>query len=87
MLQISLTQVWGGNPARFLRKVTEEEKAFFSSSAVDYSSLAQVHAAENTKNLDEADFKKLLYKKNARDAEYDSVLGDLSLSENVPKSA
>lgn len=66
-----------------MRKVTEEEKAFFSSSAVDYSNLAQVHTAENTKNLDETDFKKLLYKKNARDAEYD----DLSLSENVPKSA
>ncbi|KAF2553108.1 hypothetical protein F2Q68_00035589 [Brassica cretica] len=80
-------EVWGGNPARFLRKVTEEEKAFFSSSAVDYSNLAQVQAAENTKNLGETDFKKLLYKKKARDAEYDSVLSDLSLSENVPKSA
>lgn len=67
--------------------MTEEEKAFFSSSAVDYSNLAQVHAVENTKNLDETDFKKLLYKKNSRDAEYDSVLSDLSLSENVPKSA
>ncbi|CAN6874492.1 unnamed protein product [Brassica oleracea var. botrytis] len=80
-------EVWGGNPARFLRKVTEEEKAFFSSSAVDCSNLAQAHAGENTKNLDETDFKKLLYKKNSRDAEYDSVLSDLSLSENVPKSA
>lgn len=67
--------------------MTEEEKAFFSSSAVEYSNLAQVHAAENKKNLDETDFKKLLYKKNARDAEYDSVLNDLTLSENVPKAA
>ncbi|CAH2043085.1 unnamed protein product [Thlaspi arvense] len=80
-------EVWGGNPARFLRKVTEEERAFFSSSAVDYSKLAQAHAAENTKNLDETDFKKLVYKKNARDAEYDTLLSDLSLSENVPKAA
>ncbi|KAL1217027.1 Gamma carbonic anhydrase 3 [Cardamine amara subsp. amara] len=79
-------EVWGGNPARFLRKVTEEERAFFSSSAVEYSKLAQVHASENTKNLDETDFKKLLYK-NARDAEYDSVLNDLTLPENLPKAA
>ncbi|KAG2284668.1 hypothetical protein Bca4012_053330 [Brassica carinata] len=81
-------EVWGGNPARFLRKVTEEERAFFSTSAVDYSNLAQVHAAQNTKNLDETDFKKLLYKKNARDAEYDSLLNDdLTLSENhLPKA-
>ncbi|CAA7056950.1 unnamed protein product [Microthlaspi erraticum] len=80
-------EVWGGNPARFLRKVTEEERAFFSSLAADYSNLAQVHAAENTKDLDETDFKKLLYKKNASDAEYDSVLNDLTLPENVPKAA
>ncbi|KAH0900368.1 hypothetical protein HID58_049936 [Brassica napus] len=81
-------EVWGGNPARFLRKVTEEERAFFSTSAMDYSNLAQVHAAQNTKNLDETDFKKLLYKKNARDAEYDSLLNDdLTLSENhLPKA-
>ncbi|CAN8251342.1 unnamed protein product [Cochlearia groenlandica] len=80
-------EVWGGNPAQFLRKVTEEERAFFSSSAVDYSNLAQVHAAENTKSLDETDFKKLLYKKSARDAEYDSVLNELTLPEVVPKAA
>nr|ADQ43216.1 GAMMA CA3/carbonate dehydratase [Schrenkiella parvula] len=80
-------EVWGGNPARFMRKVTEDERTFFSSSAVDYSNLAKVHVAENAKNLDETDFKKLLYKKNARDAEYDSVLNDLNLSENVPKAA
>ncbi|CAN7126043.1 unnamed protein product [Brassica rapa subsp. narinosa] len=82
-------EVWGGNPARFLRKVTEEERAFFSTSAVDYSNLAQVHAAENTKNLEETDFNKLLYKKKARDAEYDSPLlnDDLTLSENhLPKA-
>ncbi|KAJ4887540.1 Gamma carbonic anhydrase 3 [Raphanus sativus] len=75
-------EVWGGNPARFLRKVTEEERAFFSTSAADYSNLAQVHAAQNSKNLDDTDFKKLLYKKNARDAEYDSLLSDL-----LPKAA
>lgn len=81
------SQVWGGNPAKFLRKVTEEERVFFSSSAVEYSNLAQVHATENAKNLDEAEFKKLLNKKNARDTEYDSVLDDLTLPENVPKAA
>ncbi|CAH8351636.1 unnamed protein product [Eruca vesicaria subsp. sativa] len=76
-------EVWGGNPAKFLRKVTEKERAFVSSSAVDHSNLAKVHAAESAKNLDETDFQKLLYKKNARDAEYDSLLNDHSL--NVPK--
>ncbi|KFK28325.1 hypothetical protein AALP_AA8G501300 [Arabis alpina] len=82
-------EVWGGNPAGFLRKVTEEEKAFFSSSAVDNSKLAQAHAAENAKNLDETDFKKLLYKKNARDTEYESLLNELNLPlpESVPKAA
>ncbi|XP_010465384.1 PREDICTED: gamma carbonic anhydrase 3, mitochondrial-like [Camelina sativa] len=80
-------EVWGGNPARFLRKVTEEERVFFSSSAAEYSNLGQVHATENAKNLDETEFKKLLNKKNTRDSEYDSVLDDITLPENVPKAA
>ncbi|MQL78861.1 hypothetical protein Taro_011311 [Colocasia esculenta] len=69
-------EVWGGNPAKFLRKLTEEEIAFISQSALNYTNLAQVHAAENAKTFDEIEFEKVLRKKFARrDEEYDSMLG------------
>uniref|UniRef100_A0A6N2KQ99 Uncharacterized protein n=1 Tax=Salix viminalis TaxID=40686 RepID=A0A6N2KQ99_SALVM len=68
--------VWGGNPARFLRKLTDEEIAFIAQSATNYSNLAQVHAAENAKPFDEIEFEKVLRKKFAnKDEEYDSMLG------------
>ncbi|RZR87052.1 hypothetical protein BHM03_00014367 [Ensete ventricosum] len=68
--------VWGGNPAKFLRKLTDEEVAFISESAANYANLAQVHAAENVKSFDEIEFEKVLRKKFARrDEEYDSMLG------------
>ncbi|OIV92706.1 hypothetical protein TanjilG_25138 [Lupinus angustifolius] len=89
--RIPYGEVWGGNPARFLRKLTENEMAFFSQSALNYSNLAQAHAAENAKKLDGAEFEKVLRKKFApRDGEYDSALGvvretpsELSLPDNV----
>lgn len=69
-------EVWGGNPAKFLRKLTEEEIAFISKSATNYSNLAQVHAAENAKGFEEIEFEKALRKKHAhKDEEYDSMLG------------
>ncbi|KAJ0024041.1 gamma carbonic anhydrase 1, mitochondrial [Pistacia vera] len=69
-------EVWGGNPAKFLRKLTDEEITFISQSATNYSNLAQVHAAENSKPFDEIEFEKVLRKKFAhRDEEYDSMLG------------
>jgi len=69
-------QVWAGNPAKFLRKLADEQKAFISQSATNYTNLAQVHAAENSKPFDEIDFEKVLRKKFARiDEEYDSMLG------------
>ncbi|KAL8152029.1 hypothetical protein V2J09_021837 [Rumex salicifolius] len=61
--RIPCGEVWGGNPARFLRKLTEDEMSFISQSAINYASLAQIHAAENAKSLDEAELKKLLLKK------------------------
>ncbi|KAK6288070.1 hypothetical protein POUND7_014249 [Theobroma cacao] len=74
--RIPCAEVWGGNPAKFLRKLTEEEMAFISQSALNYSNLAQVHAAENAKSFDEIEFEKVLRKKFARrDEEYDSMLG------------
>ncbi|PPR88098.1 hypothetical protein GOBAR_AA32602 [Gossypium barbadense] len=98
--RIPCGEVWGGNPAKFLRKLTEEEMAFISQSALNYSNLAQVHAAENAKSFDEIEFEKMLRKKFARrDEEYDSMLGvvretppELILPDNilpnkVPKTA
>ncbi|KAJ1408858.1 Trimeric LpxA-like superfamily [Sesbania bispinosa] len=89
--RIPYGEVWGGNPARFLRKLTEDEMAFFSQSALNYSNLAQAHAAENAKRLDETEFVKVLRKKFARPGEeYGSVLGvvqetpsELNLPDNV----
>lgn len=95
-----LKQVWAGNPAKFLRKLTEEELAFISQSALNYSNLARVHEAENAKSFDEIEFEKVLRKKFARrDEEYDSMIGvvretppelilpDNILPDKVPKAS
>ncbi|TMW94229.1 hypothetical protein EJD97_010554 [Solanum chilense] len=69
-------EVWAGNPAKFLRKLTDEEIAFIAQSATNYCNLARVHAAENSKSFDEIEFEKMLRKKYAkRDEEYDSMIG------------
>ncbi|XP_039053267.1 gamma carbonic anhydrase 1, mitochondrial-like isoform X3 [Hibiscus syriacus] len=89
--RIPAGEVWGGNPAKFLRKLTDEEIEFISRSATNYTNLAQVHASENAKPLDEIEFEKVLRKKFARrDEEYDSMLGvvretppELILPDNV----
>ncbi|GAA0173870.1 hypothetical protein LIER_41613 [Lithospermum erythrorhizon] len=45
-------------------------------SATNYSNLAQAHAAENAKALDETEFEKVVRKKSASCYEdYDSTLG------------
>ncbi|KAK4744783.1 hypothetical protein SAY87_011095 [Trapa incisa] len=70
--RIPAGEVWGGNPAKFLRKLTDEEIAFISESATNYSDLALVHVAENMKPFDEIEFKKVLCKKHDKwDEEYD----------------
>ncbi|KAF6166680.1 hypothetical protein GIB67_005542 [Kingdonia uniflora] len=84
-------EVWAGNPAKFLRKLTEEETAFISESAITYSNLAIVHASENAKSFDEIEFEKEMRKKFAhKDEDYDSMLGivrevppELILPDNV----
>ncbi|KAK2994153.1 hypothetical protein RJ640_020958 [Escallonia rubra] len=89
-IRIPCGEVWGGNPAKFLRKLTDEEMAFISQSATNYANLAQAHAAENAKPLDEIEFEKVLRKKFARrDEEYDSMLGVVRETPpelNVPES-
>ncbi|XVF73773.1 hypothetical protein PTKIN_Ptkin13bG0008700 [Pterospermum kingtungense] len=84
--KIPTGEVWGGNPAKFLRKLTDEEMAFISQSASNYTNLAQ-----DAKPFDEIEFEKVLRKKFAhRDEEYDSMLGvvreippELILPDNV----
>jgi len=39
-------QLWGGNPARYMRDLTEEEMAFFPKSADNYVRLAKEYMAE-----------------------------------------
>lgn len=68
-------EVWGGAPAKFLRKLKEEEIAFFSEFAASYSTLAQAHVAENLKPLDRSEFEKILIKKLAhKNGEYSHIL-------------
>lgn len=89
--RIPFGEVWGGNPAKFMRKLTEEEIAFISQSATNYTNLATVHAAENNKGFEEIELEKALRKKFARkDEEYDSMIGvvretpvELTLPDNI----
>ncbi|KAL0351853.1 UNVERIFIED_CONTAM: Gamma carbonic anhydrase 2, mitochondrial [Sesamum calycinum] len=75
-MELPFLMVWAGNPAKFLRKLTDEEIAFISQSATNYINLAKVHAAENAKSFEEIEFEKMLRKKFARrDEEYDSMIG------------
>ncbi|CAF1929978.1 unnamed protein product [Brassica oleracea var. botrytis] len=84
-------EVWGGNPAKFMRKLTDEEIAYISKSAENYINLAHIHAAENSKSFDEIEVERALRKKYARkDEDYDSMLGivretpaELILPDNV----
>ncbi|KAM0855003.1 hypothetical protein ACQ4PT_050060 [Festuca glaucescens] len=88
--RIPCGEVWGGNPAKFLRKLTDEEIAFIAESAAKYSTLAKEHATENAKPLESIDFMKVLRKKFAhQDEEHNSMLGvtrEVSL-ELTPSSA
>nr|CAB3476946.1 unnamed protein product [Digitaria exilis] len=68
--------VWGGNPAKFLRKLTADEIAFIAESAGNYFKLSKEHAAENAKPLEKVEFEKVLRSKFAhQDEEYDSTIG------------
>ncbi len=42
-------EIWAGNPAKKLRDLHAEEAALIMQSAVNYSALARIHAAENAK--------------------------------------
>ena len=44
--KIPTGQVWAGSPAKFLRKLTDEEQAFVANSAATYACLADAHKCE-----------------------------------------
>lgn len=46
-------EIWAGNPAKKLRDLDAEEAEFILQSAVNYSALARIHAAENAKTTEE----------------------------------
>ena len=46
-------EIWAGNPAKKLRALDPEEADFILQSAVNYSALARIHAAENAKTPEE----------------------------------
>lgn len=52
-------EIWAGNPAKKLRDLDAEEAEFILQSAVNYSALARIHAAENAKTTDEIEVRNL----------------------------
>lgn len=81
--RIPTGEVWAGNPAKLLRKLTEEEMAFFPKSVEHYAKLAGTHAQENLKTFKELQAGKTLWKKwNIPSDDYDSLIG--VVHENPP---
>jgi len=69
-------QIWAGNPAKLLRKLTDGESSFFAKSAENYAALGQTHLAENSKSWEQVAEEKDMRKANReRAADYDSHLG------------
>lgn len=74
--RIPTGEVWAGNPAKLLRKLTEEEMLFFPKSAEHYSKLAGTHAQENSKTYKEVQADKTLWKKwDIQSDDHDSRIG------------
>lgn len=74
--RIPTGEIWAGNPAKFLRRLSHEEIAFFAKSAANYAELAEVHAKENSKTYEEIQTDKVLRKKWAvQSDDYDSHIG------------
>lgn len=62
-------QIFAGNPAKFLRNLTEEEMDFIGQSAMNYRDLATEHLKENSKS-----FEQIMSDKEWRDE--DEQIGD-----------
>lgn len=48
-------QIWAGNPAKYLRDLDADETEFILQSATNYTALAAVHSAENSKTFEEVE--------------------------------
>eukprot|EP00475_Leptophrys_vorax_P022390 TRINITY_DN3047_c0_g2_i1.p1 TRINITY_DN3047_c0_g2~~TRINITY_DN3047_c0_g2_i1.p1 ORF type:complete len:263 (-),score=9.52 TRINITY_DN3047_c0_g2_i1:241-1029(-) len=48
-------EIWAGAPAKFLRKLTDAERAFIATSAASYAQLGAVHAAETRKTFEQVE--------------------------------
>jgi carbonic anhydrase/acetyltransferase-like protein (isoleucine patch superfamily) len=69
-------QLWAGAPARFMRDMTADEKAFTVTSAATYAEVADVHAAECGKSHLEIEHDRAAREMaRERDADYDSHMG------------
>lgn len=74
--RIPTGEVWAGNPAKLLRKLSDEEIAFFAKSAENYVKLAEAHAEENAKTFHEIQADKARRKLWERQSDdYDSHIG------------
>jgi len=51
--KVSGGQLWGGSPAKKIRDLTEDEKAYIGLTASEQSKLAQMHAFENSKGYEQ----------------------------------
>lgn len=73
---LAIKQLWGGSPARFMRNMTPEEKAFTATSAATYAEVSAVHAAECGKSHAEIEHDRAAREMaRERDADYDSHMG------------
>jgi carbonic anhydrase/acetyltransferase-like protein (isoleucine patch superfamily) len=69
-------ELWAGAPARFMRAMTAEEKAFTATSAATYAEVGAVHAAECGKSHEEIEHDRAARDMaRERDADYDSHMG------------
>jgi hypothetical protein len=69
-------QLWAGAPAKFMRDMTAEEKAFTVTSAETYAEVGAVHAAEAGKSFEEIEHDKAARAMAMeRDSDYDSHIG------------
>ena len=69
-------QLWAGAPARMMREMTAEEKAFTKTSAETYAAVGEVHAEECGKGFEEIEHDKAARRMALeRDPDYDSHLG------------
>lgn len=69
-------QLWAGAPAKFMREMTAEEKAFTTTSAETYAEVGAVHAEEAGKSFEAIEHDKAARAMaRERSADYDSHLG------------